>query len=328
MTSAPGLRSADPVVDQAVDHLPGADPVLGGLPAARPARPGPDDSAGDIGRLVVSCVDGPGIVARVSGFLHRRGANIVQSDQYSTGPVGGKFFLRTEFHLPGLAEQLADLEDAFAQEVAGPLNAEFRIRDAARPTRVALFVSRYDHCLLDLLWRARRGELPLQVELVVSNHADLAADVAAFGVPFEHIPVTKATKAAAEQRQLDLLRDRVDLVVLARYMQILTADFLSRVDVPVINIHHSFLPAFAGASPYEQAKNRGVKLIGATAHYATEDLDEGPIIEQDVARVSHRTGVAELTRTGADIERTVLARAVKWHCEDRVLVNGRTTIAF
>ena len=328
MTSAPGLRTA---ADTAADQLTAGaatEPVLGGLPAARPARSGPGDSPGDIGRLVVSCVDGPGIVARVSGFLHRRGANIVQSDQYSTDPVGGKFFLRTEFHLPGLADQLAVLERDFAEEVAGPLEAEFRIRDAARPTRVALFVSRYDHCLLDLLWRARRGELPLQVELVVSNHADLAADVAAFGVPFEHIPVTKATKAEAEQRQLDLLRDRVDLVVLARYMQILTADFLDRVDVPVINIHHSFLPAFAGAGPYEQAKNRGVKLIGATAHYATQDLDEGPIIEQDVVRVSHRTSVAELTRSGADIERTVLARAVKWHCEDRVLVNGRTTIAF
>jgi formyltetrahydrofolate deformylase len=189
---------------------------------------------------------------------------------------------------------------------------------------VALFVSRYDHCLLDLLWRARRGELPMSVVQVVSNHPDLEADVAAFGVPFAHVPVTRATKRDAEQRQLDLLAGRVDLVVLARYMQVLSGDFLDRVG----NIHHSFLPAFAGAGPYERAKQRGVKLIGATAHYATEDLDEGPIIEQDVVRVSHRAGVADLTRAGADIERTVLARAVRWHCEDRVLVDGRTTVVF
>jgi formyltetrahydrofolate deformylase len=204
----------------------------------------------------------------------------------------------------------------------------FQLRDIAVDTRVALFVSRYDHCLLDLLWRARRGELPISVVHVVSNHATLAADVEAFGVPFTHIPVTRDTKLAAERRQLDLLRGRVDLVVLARYMQILSADFLDRAGVPVINIHHSFLPAFAGAGPYERAKERGVKLIGATAHYATEDLDEGPIIEQDVARVSHRATAAEFARAGADVERSVLARAVRWHCEDRVLVSGRTTVVF
>jgi formyltetrahydrofolate deformylase len=163
---------------------------------------------------------------------------------------------------------------------------------------------------------------------VVSNHPDLAADVAAFDVPYAHIPVMAATKADAERQQLELLDGRVDLVVLARYMQILSGDFLDRVGVPVINIHHSFLPAFAGTGPYERAKERGVKLVGATAHYATEDLDEGPIIEQDVIRVSHRHVTAELVRLGADIERTVLARAVAWHCEDRVLVNGRTTIVF
>jgi formyltetrahydrofolate deformylase len=178
------------------------------------------------------------------------------------------------------------------------------------------------------MWRARRDELPIDVVHVVSNHPDLSTDVTGFGVPFEFIPVTRQTKPEAELKQLELLHDRVDLIVLARYMQILSADFLDRIGVPVINIHHSFLPAFAGAGPYERAKERGVKLIGATAHYATEDLDEGPIIEQDVVRVSHRASVAELTRRGADIERTVLARAVGWHCEDRVLVNGRTTIVF
>jgi formyltetrahydrofolate deformylase len=283
---------------------------------------------GDIGRLVVSCVDGPGIVARISSFLHRRGANIVQSDQDSTGPTGGRFFLRTVFHLPGLAAELPALEKEFHEEVASEIGGEYRFRDAATPTRVSLFVSRYDHCLLDLLWRARRGELPIEVTQVVSNHPDLAAEVAAFGVPFHHVPVTRASKAEAEQHQLDLVRGHADLVVLARYMQILSGTFLDRVGAPVINIHHSFLPAFAGAGPYERAKERGVKLIGATAHYATEDLDEGPIIEQDVVRVSHRASVPELVQRGADIERTVLARAVAWHCEDRVLVNGGTTIFF
>ena len=289
---------------------------------------GREEQDRDIGRLVVSCPDGPGIVAKISTFLHRRGANIVQSDQYSTGPVGGRFFLRVEFHLPDLTDQLAELESDFAAEVNPELGGTFRFRDAAAATRVAIFVSRYDHCLLDLLWRTRRGEIPMDVVQVVSNHSDLAADVAGFGVPFEHVPVTREAKQNAEQRQLELLRDRVDLVVLARYMQILSAEFLDLIGAPVINIHHSFLPAFAGAGPYERAKERGVKLIGATAHYATEDLDEGPIIEQDVVRVSHRASIAELSRRGADIERTVLARAVGWHCEDRVLVDGRTTIVF
>jgi formyltetrahydrofolate deformylase len=276
----------------------------------------------------MSCVDGPGIIARVASFLHRRGANIVQSDQYSTGPTGGRFFLRTEFHMPGLRDELADLEHSFAAEVAGRLGAQFRLRDTTLPARVAIFVSRHDHCLLDLLWRARRGELPASIVQVISNHPDLRAEVASFGVPFEHIPVTKQTRPEAERRQLDLLSGRVDLVVLARYMQILSGWFLDKAGAPVINIHHSFLPAFAGAGPYERARERGVKLIGATAHYATEDLDEGPIIEQDVVRVSHRDSVAELRRRGADIERTVLARSVAWHCQDRILVNGRTTIVF
>jgi len=291
--------------------------------AARNASPGPD-----IARLVMSCQDGPGIVASVASFLHRTGANIVQSDQYSSDPTGGRFFLRVEFHLPGVAARLGSLERAFDAEVASALGAQFRLRDAATPYRAALFVSRYDHCLLDLLWRERRGELPIQTVQVVSNHPDLQKDVASFGVPYEHIPVNRGTKAEAEERELTLLAGRVDLIVLARYMQILSPDFLARCGVPVINIHHSFLPAFAGAGPYERAKQRGVKLIGATAHYATEDLDEGPIIEQDVVRVSHRDTVDELRRRGADIERTVLSRAVTWHCQDRVLLDGLIAIVF
>jgi formyltetrahydrofolate deformylase len=291
----------------------------------RTATPAPDPGAG---RLLISCADRSGILAAISTFLHRRGANITQSDQYSTDPDGGRFFLRMVFRLPALAARLPHLEREFAGEVAGPFGMEFRLRDAATPKRIAILVSRYDHCLLDLLWRWRRGELPVDIRVVVSNHADLAAAVRSFGVPYEHVPVTPTTKAEGESRQLELLRGQVDLVVLARYMQILSGRFLDQVGAPVINIHHSFLPAFAGSGPYGRAKQRGVKLIGATAHYVTEDLDEGPIIEQDVIRVSHRDTVAEFARRGADIERAVLARAVTWHAEDRVLIDGDTTIVF
>jgi formyltetrahydrofolate deformylase len=282
----------------------------------------------DTGRLLVRCEDGPGIVAAVSGFLHAHGANILQSDQYSTDPEGGTFFLRMVFHMAGLSGALDELGAAFDSEVAEPFEMAWSLHDAARPKRVAIMVSRYDHCLLDILWRWRRGELDLEIGLVVSNHTDLADDVEQFGVPFEHVPVTKDTKAEAERRQLELLGGRFDLVVLARYMQILSGEFLSGVGAPVINIHHSFLPAFAGAAPYERAKERGVKLIGATAHYVTEELDAGPIIEQDVIRVAHRDDVETMMRLGADIERTVLADAVRWHCEDRVLVSGNSTVVF
>jgi formyltetrahydrofolate deformylase len=282
----------------------------------------------DTGRLLVQCEDRPGIVAAVSRFLYLHGANIAQSDQYSTDPEGGTFFLRMVFHMRGLASVGDELRTAFAEQVAHPFGMTWSLQDAARPKRVAVMVSREDHCLLDLLWRWGRGELDVEIGQVISNHPALAGDVARFDVPFEHIPVTKDTKAQAEQRQLALLRGNFDLVVLARYMQILSGDFLSQLGVPVINIHHSFLPAFAGAGPYQRAKERGVKLIGATAHYVTEDLDEGPIIEQDVIRVSHRDDVKALIRLGADIERTVLARAVRWHSEDRVLVSGDTTVVF
>ena len=285
-------------------------------------------TAEDTARLMVRCADRPGIVAAVSGFLHAQGANIHQSDQYSTDPEGGTFFLRQVFYMRGLSGALDELRRGFEAEVGQHFEMDWSLHDAARPKRVALMVSREDHCLLDLLWRWGRGELDVEIGQVISNHPDLAGDVDRFDVPFEHIPVTKDTKADAEQRQLALLRGNVDLVVLARYMQILSGDFLAQVGVPVINIHHSFLPAFAGAGPYQRAKERGVKLIGATAHYVTEDLDEGPIIEQDVIRVSHRDDTEALIRLGADIERTVLARAVRAHCEDRVLVSGSTTVAF
>ncbi len=282
----------------------------------------------DSGRLLVRCADRPGIVAAVSSFLRDQGANIAQSDQYSTDPRGGTFLLRMVFHRAGLTEAREKLCADFAREIAEPFGMTWELHDAWRAKRVAIMVSRHDHCLLDLLWRARRRELHLDVGLVISNHPDLAEDVRGFAVPFEHVPVSREAKAEAERRQLDLLRGNVDLVVLARYMQILSGDFLDRLGVPVINIHHSFLPAFAGAQPYDRAKDRGVKLIGATAHYVTEELDAGPIIEQHVIRVSHRDDVAALARLGADIERSVLARAVQWHCEDRVLVSGQTTVVF
>ncbi len=301
------------------------------LPRQAAIRTGPRtgrDAGVDTARLLTSCQDGPGIVAAITSFLHARGANIIASDQNSTDADGGAFFQRIEFHLPDVARRLPELEREFDAEVAVRFGMTFRLRAAEIPQRLALFVSRFDHCLLDLLWRWRRGELPVDIVQVVSNHPDLAEDVEAFGIPFAHIPVSRATKQEAEAKQLALLDGRVDLIVLARYMQILSGDFLEQVGVPAINIHHSFLPAFAGAGPYEQAKQRGVKLVGATAHYVTEDLDEGPIIEQDVARVSHRESVHEMSRRGADIERVVLARAVAWHCDDRVLLHDNTTIVF
>jgi formyltetrahydrofolate deformylase len=276
-------------------------------------------------RLLISCPDRHGIVAAVSGFLAERGANIVSSAQYSTDPEGGAFFMRMAFAIEAIDE---DLAKAFAEEVAERFSMDWRLDDAARAKRVAILVSREDHCLLDLLWRWRRGELHCDIPLVISNHPDSAEDVASFGVRYEHVPVVKGEKPAAEAQMLELLTGPFDLVVLARYMQILSGDFLANVGCPVINIHHSFLPAFAGADPYRRAKERGVKVIGATAHYATEELDAGPIIEQDVTRVTHRESVDELVRIGRDVERTVLARAVTLHLEDRVLVHENRTIVF
>jgi formyltetrahydrofolate deformylase len=281
-----------------------------------------------VGRLLVSCVDRPGIVAALSRFVADRGGNIIESGQHSTDPEGGEFFMRTEFRLDGLEEQAEDFERAFAGEVAELFGMDWRMHYASRRKRVAILVSRYDHCLAELLWRWRRGELHADIPLVVSNHPELSSEAERFGVHFEHVPVERDAKAAAEAALLELLGGSFDLVVLARYMQILSPSFLEAARVPIINIHHSFLPAFAGADPYARAHERGVKIIGATAHYVTEELDAGPIIEQDVARVTHREGVESLVRTGADLERIVLLRAVRWHLEDRVLVHGNRTVVF
>jgi formyltetrahydrofolate deformylase len=265
-------------------------------------------------------------VAGVSRFLYEAGANIVRSDQYSTDPSGGTFFLRMEFALEPAKRD--GLTQRFGLKVAEPLGMTWRLWDAAVPKRITVMVSRYDHCLLDLLWRWRRGELGAQIVMVISNHPDLRDDVELFEVPYHCVPVEKDRKEDAEARQLELLDGCCDLVVLARYMQVLSPEFLDRVGVPVINIHHSFLPAFAGANPYARAKERGVKLVGATAHYVTEDLDAGPIIEQNVMRVSHRDDADALAALGADVERLALARAVQAHCEDRVLRHGNTTVVF
>ncbi|WP_245839754.1 formyltetrahydrofolate deformylase [Mycobacterium aquaticum] len=282
----------------------------------------------DVGRLLLRCADRPGLVAAISSFLTGAGANIVSLDQHSTEQTGGTFMQRTIFHLPGLTAAREELEREFRQRVAEPFEMDFRLTEAAKPKRVALMASREDHCLLDLLWRNRRGELDMSVVMVISNHPDLAEQVRAFGVPYIYVPATRDNRAEAEQRLLELLRGNVDLVVLARYMQILTPEFLDAIGCPLINIHHSFLPAFIGAAPYRRAKERGVKLVGATAHYVTGDLDEGPIIEQDVVRVDHRHAVEDLVRLGSDVERVVLSRAVLWHCEDRVIRFGNQTVVF
>jgi formyltetrahydrofolate deformylase len=282
-------------------------------------------------RLLLDCADRPGIVAAVSGFLFERGANIVSSHQFSSDPSGGRFFLRTEFFLDDTEDTAAarsELRERFEVDVAEPFGMRWELRYWGQQRRIAILVSRHDHCLVDLLWRARRGELAVDIAAVISNHAEVEQQVSWMGVPFHHVPFAREHSTAAEREMLELLVGKVDLVVLARYMQVLSGEFLERVGVPVINIHHSFLPAFAGAEPYRRAHERGVKLIGATAHYVTAELDAGPIIDQDVARVDHRQSVRELERVGRDIERSVLARAVSLHLDDRVIIDGARTVVF
>jgi formyltetrahydrofolate deformylase len=275
-------------------------------------------------RLLLACPDRPGLIATVSGFLAEAGLNIVDVDQHSTEE--GRFFMRMEFDPPALGER-AGLEQRFAREVAAPFEMEHSFAEPEQRKRVAIMVSREDHCLSDLLWRWRNRELGGELVAVVSNHPDHAEQVASVGVPFHHVPVDPGNKEEAERRILELVGD-VDLLVLARYMQILSERFLSSLAGQAINIHHSFLPAFVGADPYRRAHERGVKLIGATAHYVTAELDAGPIIDQDVTRVSHRHEVDDLVRVGRDIERLVLARAVIAHLDDRVLLDGDRTVVF
>jgi formyltetrahydrofolate deformylase len=279
--------------------------------------------------LIVHGSDRPGIIAAVSALITRNRGNIVAFDQYSDDPIGGAYFQRVVFHRPDLAAALPEIEDDLARTLGDGFDLEWTITDQSIPKRMAILASKQDHCLLDLLWRHRRGDLPVTIPMVISNHTTSAEDVRSFGVPFFHVPsVAGPDKAASETKIVELLAGNVDFVVLARYMQILSPDFLDQLGVPVINIHHSFLPAFIGAEPYKKAQERGVKLIGATSHYVTSDLDEGPIIEQDTVRVTHADSVGELVRRGSDVERQVLSRAVLWHAQDRVIRHGNHTIVF
>jgi formyltetrahydrofolate deformylase len=278
--------------------------------------------------LLVQCPDRPGIIAAISSFLYRHGANITDFDQHTSDDGEGAYFTRLEFQTGRIDLPLADLEKAFALDVARPFAMDWRLTLSTTRKRVAVLVSKHDHALLELLWTWKRGDLRADVTLVISNHPEMRGAVEGFGVPFSHVPNTRATRAQAEARMAELLEGKADLVVLARYMQIVSPELVARWPNRIINIHHSFLPAFAGADPYRQAYERGVKIVGATAHYVTAELDAGPIIEQDVGRVSHRDSVEDLKHLGRDLERRVLARAVRWHCEDRLIVHGNKTVVF
>lgn len=279
-------------------------------------------------RLLITCPDRPGIVASVAGFFHNHNANITTMQQHSTDPEGGRFFMRLEFQTPHLDMTRHALEEAFGRVVGERFDMDWHMTYTSHPRRTALLVSKYDHALLELLWQWRSKRLPTEITMVISNHETLRKQVEQFDLPFHHVPVTRETKPEAEAKVLELLEGQADLVVLARYMQILSADFVDRYAQRIINIHHSFLPAFVGANPYRQAYERGVKIIGATAHYVTADLDQGPIIAQDVVHVDHRLSVRDLTERGRSVERRVLAQAVKWHLEDRIVIEGGKTIVF
>jgi len=282
-----------------------------------------------IARLLITCPDGPGIISSVTTFLKNHGGNITDLDQHSTDLEGGTFFMRLEFQLSHLDLPDDQLEARFAKEVAMPFRMEWQLHYAAHLKKMALFVSKYDHAMLEILWRWSRQELPMIIPFIISNHFDLNNAARHFNVPFYHIPVTAQTKDSAEKAMLSLCQDHgVDGIILARYMQILTEPFVQKYPNKIINIHHSFLPAFVGANPYQAAYDRGVKLIGATAHYVTKELDMGPIITQAVMPVSHRLSVAELRELGQEVEKTVLARAVKAHLEDRIIVDGNKTMVF
>lgn len=276
--------------------------------------------------LLISCPDQRGLVAKFANFIYSNGGNIIHADQH-TDFAAGLFLTRIEWQLEGFNLPREFIAPAF-NAIAQPLGAKWEIRFSDTVPRIAIWVSRQDHCLFDLIWRQRAKEFVAEIPLIISNHANLKVVAEQFNIDFQHVPITKDNKSEQEAKQLELLRQyKIDLVVLAKYMQIVSADFINQFP-QIINIHHSFLPAFIGANPYHRAFERGVKIIGATAHYATADLDAGPIIEQDVVRVSHRDEVDDLVRKGKDLERVVLARAVRSHLQNRVLVYGNRTVVF
>ncbi|WP_322555619.1 formyltetrahydrofolate deformylase [Sporosarcina beigongshangi] len=280
------------------------------------------------GRLLVKCPDKPGIVSVLSKFLFDHQSNIVESSQYSNDPEGGMFFIRIEFHSEELIKKSKQMEKDF-EEIAITHSMDYHFAYGHERKRTAIFVSKEPYCLMELLWEWQNGDLETDIVVIISNHEDARDMVEAFGIPFHFIPANKDIRKQVEEEQIRLMEQYdVDLLILARYMQILTPEFVERFPNQIINIHHSFLPAFIGAKPYERAHSRGVKIIGATSHYVTNDLDEGPIIEQDIERVDHRDDVVALKKIGRQIERRVLAKAVKWHLEDRILVENNKTIVF
>ncbi|NEP45464.1 MAG: formyltetrahydrofolate deformylase [Okeania sp. SIO2H7] len=281
---------------------------------------------GPTARLLFSCPDQQGLVAKIANFIYSNGGNIIHADHH-TDFSAGLFLSRLEWQLDGFNLPRELIGPAF-QAIAQPLNGNWQLHFSDAHPRIAIWVTKQEHCLLDLLWRHQAGELAAEIPLIISNHPTLEAIAQQFDIDYHYIPITKETKANQEAKQLALLEEyNIDLVVMAKYMQILSSNLLDQFS-NIINIHHSFLPAFAGANPYHRAHDRGVKIIGATAHYATKDLDEGPIIEQDVVRVSHRDTVEDLIRKGKDLERMVLARSVRLHLQNRVLVYGNRTVVF
>ncbi len=277
--------------------------------------------------LLISCPDQPGIVAAVSQFIFEHRGNIIESDQYSTDPHNGTFFLRTCFAEDSFALHQHDFTAAFAP-VAQRFQMKWSIEYSRIRKRAGILVSKLDHCLIDLLWRQQSGELAMDIPFILSNHQSLEPVAQMYQIPFVHFPVRKEYRSGDQQRMLEYIGNNVDLLILARYMQILDPVFIQMFPQSIINIHHSFLPAFVGANPYERAFERGVKLVGATAHYVTQQLDEGPIIAQDAIQCNHRDSIKDLIRKGRDVERRVLAEAVRLHTEDRVLIQGNKTIVF
>ena len=277
--------------------------------------------------LLLSCPDRAGLVARISQFIYEQGGNILDLDEH-VDTSGKMFFIRVAWSLEHVSMSPAEMEEALTP-LAREFEASWKFRLSDRKMRVALFVSRYDHCLQELLWRHSIGEFRIEIPLIVSNHPDLQPLARRYGIPFHHVPLTAETRRDRELQQMELLgHHEIDTVVLARYMQVLTPQFVERYPSRIINIHHSFLPAFVGGNPYGQAFDRGVKIIGATSHYVTEELDQGPIIEQDIVRISHKDTLDDLIRKGRDLERLVLARALRLHSEHRILVNGQKTVVF